>query len=417
MRAPVTTISCGWGFLLNYPSKSINSNTNFIGEVYDWPVPTHRGNISRLNQVSRLMTIYPALFMIRKEIIEEETGMSNEPNQNNTLKLPKDLVPLLTEGVCEYASLKKDGTPITSPVIPFPGMAGRTIDVQTGLTYPTKAERARNNPKVCLLYSEPNATLVDNPPIILVYGQATVYDADLQANTDRYVNLNLTRFKMFRPVPGFILRQMDGYLARIWIAVTPLKILWWPEGNLEASPQQWFAPKGVQAPPSDPPPKPLPAPHKSLVDPSVDWQKDMAYAIDNLGSPILTVVDQEGYPLPFRVRASGLRKSGVNLVLPATFPTNPNGRACLTFHKINLKNGEMVSNENMSFVGEVSEQGSGFYFKVDRCLPIFSAGRDPASLVSLVANIFRMGKRLEVEAARRNQPVPQVRLPHEYSQS
>jgi hypothetical protein len=348
-------------------------------------------------------------------ITAEEEKMNIEPTQNNSNKLPAELVPLVMEGICEYASLKKDGTPVTSPVIPFTGKDGLTIDVQTGLTYPSKAERARNNPQVCLLYSEPKMSPVDRPPTILVYGQATVCDADLQANTDRYVWMNLTRFKMFRPLPAFILRQMDGYLARIWIAVTPLKILWWPEGDLEAAPQQWIAPKGTQAPPSDPPPNPLPATHKPIVVPPADWREDMAYAIDRLGAPILTVVDQDGYPVPFRARIGSLASDGVYLHLPAAFPVEARGRACLTFHIINLQNGEMVSNENKSFVGEVFEAGNEVLFKVERCLPIFSANRDPAGMIALMVNIFRMGKRLEVEAARRGQPVPIIRKPQEYS--
>jgi hypothetical protein len=337
--------------------------------------------------------------------------MQSELTSINSIGLPQDLVPLLMDGLCEYASLKKDGTPITSPVIPFPSENGYTIDVQTGLTYPMKAERARNNPQVCLLYSEPKASPVEKPSTVLVYGQATVYDSDIQANTDRYVRMSLTRSQMFRQMPAFILRQMDGYLARIWIAVTPLKLLWWPEGDMGAAPQQWHAPEGTQAPPSDPPPGPLPTPHKPLVDPPTDWRKDIAYAFDRLGTPIITVVDEDGYPVPFRIRGGSLGPAGVHLDLPSAMPVDARGRACLTFHTLKVQNGEMVSNENMSFVGEVSGDGGDALFKVERCLPIFSFRRDPAGVVSLILGIFRMGKRLEVEAARRGQSVPAVHKP------
>jgi hypothetical protein len=346
---------------------------------------------------------------------QEEKEMQNDQTLTKTIELPQELVPTLMTSVCEYASLKKDGTPITSPVIPFPGMDGRTIDVQTGLAYPMKAERARKNPQVCLLYSEPKASPVEKPPTVLVYGQACVYDSDLQANTDRYVRMNLARFKMLRPMPAFILRQMDGYLARIWIAVTPLKMLWWPEGDMGATPQQWHAPEGTQAPPCDPPPGPLPNPHKPLVDPPTDWRKDITYAFDRLGIPILTVVDEDGYPVPFRANGGVLGTEGIHLDLPATMPVEAGGRACLTFHTLKVQNGEMVSNENMSFVGEVSGDGYEALFKVERCLPIFSFRRDPAGAVALISSIFRMGKRLEVEAARRGQPVPTVRKPQEFS--
>ena len=336
--------------------------------------------------------------------------MQSVLTSTNSIGLPQDLVPLLMDGVCEYASLKKNGTPITSPVIPFPGENGRTIDVQTGLTFPTKAERARNNPQVCLLYSEPKASPLERPPTVLVYGQATVYDSNLQANTDRYVRMSLTRFSLFRPLPAFILRWMNGYLARIWIAVTPLKLLWWPEGDMGVSPQQWHAPEGTQAPPSDPPPGRLPTPHKPLADTPTDWRKDIAYAFDRLGAPIITVVDEDGYPVPFRARGGSLRADGVHLDLPSAMPMEARGCACLTFHTLKVQKGEMVSNENMSFVGEVSGDRGDALFKVERCLPIISASRDPAGVVSLIFGFSRMRKRLEVEAARRGQPVPKINL-------
>jgi hypothetical protein len=54
----------------------------------------------------------------------------------------------------EYASMTRSGAPITVPVTPFMGENGATLDVSTGLTYPTKAERARRNPRVALLYAD-----------------------------------------------------------------------------------------------------------------------------------------------------------------------------------------------------------------------------------------------------------------------
>jgi hypothetical protein len=223
--------------------------------------------------------------------------------------------------------------------------------------------------------------------------------------------MNLARFTLFGMLPAFILRQMDGYFARIWIAVTPLRLLWWPEGDLEAAPRQWHAPEGTQAPPSDPPPRPLPRPHKPLTETPTDWRKDIAYAFDRLGTPIITVVDEDGYPVPFRARGGSLGADGVHLDLPSAMPVDARGRACLTFHTLKVQNGEMVSNENMCFVGELSGNRGDALFKVERCLPIFSFRRDPAGVVSLILGFYRMRKRLEVEAARRGQSVPAVHKP------
>lgn len=342
--------------------------------------------------------------------------MEDELTFSNAIGLPDELIPLLVHKTwaVEYASIKRDGTPVTSPVIPFPGEGGCTIDVNTGLTYPWKAERARQNPRVCLLYSEPDGTSVENPPVVLVYGQATVHDADLQKNTDRYVQMITTRIsmfsRMFKLMPKFMLRGMTGYVARIWIAITPIKVIWWPERDMEKIPQQWRSPDGILIPPSDPPPRPLTNIHNPIVPPPIDWRKNLAHALDSLGTPILTVVDEEGYPLPFRVRSCSMQKEGVRLELLPAMPTKAKGRGCLTFHTAQMKNGEMVSNENVSFIGDVSGNKVEAFFKIERQLRSASFKSGPKGWILLGRVLRNGGKRLDVESSRRGQPVPVVRL-------
>ncbi|MFI6738607.1 pyridoxamine 5'-phosphate oxidase family protein [Nonomuraea sp. NPDC050451] len=81
--------------------------------------------------------------------------------------------------VCEYTSLTRAGRPVTWPVTPYAGRDG-TLDVTTGLSYPDKAERARRDPRVALLYSDPAGSGLDRPPVVLVQGRAAVRDADLR---------------------------------------------------------------------------------------------------------------------------------------------------------------------------------------------------------------------------------------------
>ena len=338
--------------------------------------------------------------------------MNNEFTFSNRIGLPEELVPVLVNSlVCEYASIKRDGTPITSPLIPFPGKTGCTIDVNTGLSYPWKAERARHNPKVCLLFSERKSLFGERPPVILIYGQATVLDADLQANTERYAQAIRARSQMFRKLPAFMLQWMVGYIARIWIAITPLKVLWWPAGDMHNDPLKWLAPEGIQIPQSDPKPKPLPASHKPLTNTPVDWRSDLQYALNQLGEPILTVVDAEGYPVPFRVRASAMQPEDVNLDLLPVMPANARGRACLTFHNLQVRNGEMYSNENLSFTGTVYGNGRRALFKAEHQLPGINFKRGLGDMLSLGGQMLSMKRRLEIEARRRGQPVPVIRLP------
>lgn len=340
--------------------------------------------------------------------------MSIVPQFENALGLPDELLPqLLQSWTLEYASLKQDGTPITVPLIPFPGEDGKTIDVNTGLAYPTKAERARNNPHVSLLYSEPIGSGVDHPAVILVYGQASVLDADLQSNTDRYIRGFMQRMNALKFAPRLVLSKSIGYLARIWVAVTPLKLLWWPGGDMDQPPREWYAPKGTTAPPGDPKPKPLKTPHKNLVERNPNWRERVVYAVRSLRPPILTVVDNEGYPVPFRTRKASLEDSAVRLELLPSMPVTVGGRACLTFHTLGMSGGTMLSNENLTFIGEVSGDERSALFKVERELPGVDFKSSLKGFLNLIRVIKGFNQRLEVEAQRRGQSVPVIRFPGE----
>ena len=100
---------------------------------------------------------------------------------------PADIDRLFSTSItAEYSSLTRSGAPVTVPTTPYRGSHG-TLDLSTGLTYPTKAERARRNPRVSLLFADPLGEGMEQAPVALVQGHAAVRDSDLQANTDRYV--------------------------------------------------------------------------------------------------------------------------------------------------------------------------------------------------------------------------------------
>ena len=154
---------------------------------------------------------------------------------------PSEAQPLFKRAITtEYASLTARGAPLTYPVTPYLAEDGATIDVSTGLTYPSKAERARRNPKVSLLFSDLVGTRLSKPPVVLVQGLAAVRDADLQANTDRYLRQSLQKVpEAYAGMPAFLLTRMPWYFVRIWVQVTPLRILWWPAGDLDRQPECW----------------------------------------------------------------------------------------------------------------------------------------------------------------------------------
>src|SRR4051794_18207304 len=86
----------------------------------------------------------------------------------------------------EYTTVDASGQPITWPVTPYYKAGTETIDVNTGIGYPKKADDAERNPKVSLLFSDPTGSGIDAPPAVLVQGPAEVDYRDLDANRERY---------------------------------------------------------------------------------------------------------------------------------------------------------------------------------------------------------------------------------------
>ena len=322
---------------------------------------------------------------------------------------PEELLPLFERAITvEYASLTRAGIPVTYPLTPYVGEDGLTLDVSTGLTYPAKAERARRNPKVALLYSDSLGSGLDGAPVALVQGLATVRDSNLQANTDRYVRLAMAKLPdTYEGQPKFMLRSLAWYFARIWIQVTPTRVLWWPEGRIDDPPQEWTAPEGTNAPPSDPaPPGKQPA---SWTEQPSDWLPAAKMALQELPFRDLSFVAADGFPLCLPVKEISLEARGFRLNVARLADASPEGPACLTFH---AHDAGFSYQQNRVLVGRVSPADGAFVFDVERLLGDWSlpGGR----LATTIDFVFRKGRRLrprlKSESARRGQPVPKIRL-------
>ncbi|MBI4260944.1 MAG: pyridoxamine 5'-phosphate oxidase family protein [Actinobacteria bacterium] len=342
--------------------------------------------------------------------------MSREPDgpESNPAGWPGELLPLFRDAAtAEFASLTRDGRPVTWPLTPYVGEDGGTLDVSTGLAYPAKAERVRRDPRVALLFSDPSGSGLSSPPVALVLGLATVRDGDLQGAADRYARLSMLKLPAaWRWSPSFLIRRQRWYFARIWILVTPLRILWWPDGDTSLPPREWLAPPGTAAPPSDPSPAGgQPPPWRERPS---DWRLRAARAVAGLGPPVLTVLGDDGLPVPFRARRAWADPDGFRLRMPEGWPGwpgRPEGPACCTYH---LHPELFVGQENAAFVGTVEPAGrrGDVRFVVDRLLGDFSlpGSRLRRSLAFLGAG-RRLQPRLRREAERRGQPVPKVNLP------
>ena len=108
-------------------------------------------------------------------------------NRAMTATLPAEIQQVFDRFVTtEFTTVDGRGQPITWPLTPYYRLGDPCIDVTTGLGYPKKANDARANPKVALLFSDPTGSGLDAAPQVLVQGIAEVDDRDLDANRERY---------------------------------------------------------------------------------------------------------------------------------------------------------------------------------------------------------------------------------------
>lgn len=320
---------------------------------------------------------------------------------------PDELVGVFESAItAEYCSLTATGRPVTVPTTPYLGRVGTTLDVSTGLTYPAKAERARREPRVALLFADPVGSSRLDPPVVLVQGLATVRDSDLQANTDRYVQLSTEKLPEATMGPRAVLRRMSWYYARIWIEITPLHIRWWPSRALDAPAQEWHAPEGTAAPLSDPPP-PGTTPG-AWIRPPTDWRPVAEAALPGSLADLSTI-DANGFPLCVPVTGVRLVAGGMSFDVGPGAPALGDGPACLTVHRHAAR---FTGQENHTFVGRLEQRPEGWHLGVERALGDWSlAGGRLRVAAAFLSKGRHLRRRTAQESLRRSQPVPEVRFP------
>ncbi len=256
----------------------------------------------------------------------------------------------------EYTTIDSRQQPITWPVTPYYSKGGPTIDVTTGLGYPKKADDARRNPRVALLFSDPTGSGVDTGTQVLVQGTAIVDEEDLAANRERYFaesGVKLPATKKMHP-PKFLRGQLDWYYARIYVKVRPERVFVWPAGDPTVFPE--VLDSHVEEVRSGHIEEPL-EPHVAATGGDVAWDSRIAELGSRYDTGVLSWVGPDGFPIAVRLPihldpdARRIRLEEIPAGLPLT-----EGRACLTAHS---HAEDFTWQENFQVRGDLVEQSPG----------------------------------------------------------
>ena len=116
--------------------------------------------------------------------------------------------------------------------------------ITTSVGLPHKAFNVRRNPRVSLLFSNPTASALTDPPAVLVQGDAEAPD-EVSTSVEGFEEEVREVFRR-QPASGFyssnpITRYLfDWYYMRVQIHVTPRRILWWPMGDFGQAPLEAY---------------------------------------------------------------------------------------------------------------------------------------------------------------------------------
>ena len=258
---------------------------------------------------------------------------------------------------CEYTTIDARQQPIVWPVTPYYRDGASTIDTTTGLGYPKKAEDARRNPQVAMLFSDPTGAAIDSGIQVLVQGSATVEDRDLEANLARYERESAAKLGSAPgvKVPRLLRGAFAWYAYRIYIKVRPERVFVWTDGDPRRAPACHGAHlEEVRSGHSE---EPL-EPHEPPTGGGVPWDERIEELGRRYRTAVLAWVAPDGFPLAVRVPVSldaGSRRVVIGAE-PAGLPL-VEGRACVTAHS---HSSDFSWRENFQVRGDLIREEDGW---------------------------------------------------------
>jgi hypothetical protein len=160
------------------------------------------------------------------------------------LQLPPEVASVLRENyTAEVTTVNRQGQPLSWPSLTYFDQANGQIFLTVSIAFPVKAFNARRHPQVSLLYSDPTGSTLDDPPAVLLQGDAAVAEV---------LDLRIPQMQALAKLVGE--RQPDSrrfssnriarrlfawYLfQRIGITVTPRRLLIWPGHDFSLTPAE-----------------------------------------------------------------------------------------------------------------------------------------------------------------------------------
>jgi hypothetical protein len=317
-----------------------------------------------------------------------------------TASLPADVQAVFDRFITtEFTTIDRRGQPITWPVTPYYAPGDPCIDVTTGIGYPKKANDARANPLVALLFSDPTGSGLATPPTVLIQGCAEVDDRDLEANRRRYTEesaIKLPGAVKLQP-PDTLKRFFGWYYNRIYVHIRPERVYVWPGGEGAAEPQLFDAHmEEVRSGHSEEPERF----HATPAGGASAWDARLTELGTRHPTAVLSIVSPDGFPAACRVTVSidaanrWVRIEGA----PSGIPLAP-GLACLTAHQ----HGEDFSwQENFQVRGDLTFTEGGWVLVPHRLMGGFEIPQSRAAVLRANAAKVRRFRRIaKREMARR----------------
>jgi hypothetical protein len=150
---------------------------------------------------------------------------SHQDSHRHDALLAPELRPVVDAyRTCELLTVTRAGLPIAWPTVAMPRPDG-TFLITTSIALPQKAYNVRRDPRVALLFSDPTASGLQEPPQVLVQGDATCPDEIVTSplpRADLWRRL-MERQPMNRRYGATALgrRLFDWYYLRLLITVRP----------------------------------------------------------------------------------------------------------------------------------------------------------------------------------------------------